>query len=770
MKKNLLVFNVLLCCFFWQINNAQNTIGNFRTKRTGNWNSTTSWQYRTPIGWVDTTLTPDTFSVISIQNGHIITLNSNVGCGDIHLNTAGVIACGTYQLSVSGKIRSYTGTSDTSISDANYTNATNPSASNITCTSGKVKFIGSSRNITNTGEWGANGLTTNAIVEFALDSGNTGILNTSFKASTIIISSGIINMGSNRLAPDKGSIGQGDLTIGSGAIMQSAASAAGTPVISRTTTSGTGRSGTFNLNGTLRLTGNSPYIEFTSVIINSGGTIEYAGTNQAWVNNSFTGSASFNNYYNVTLQGTSVTKTTVPSLSIQINGTLLIQGSSTLSLGNASVISFGSSSTLEYNGSSIQSTGNTPAEWPISNGPVNVCVNNANGLNLGISRTISGTLKLTNGIIFSTNTNYLTLDTNATCNNASNSSFVSGPLRKNGKNAFTFPIGKLGVGLQPLEISAPDSVSDSFIAEYIRINPYQLGYKVSGMLTKVSACEYWNLNHSSGSSKVYISIYGNNNSGCNPSTGSAYFSGGGSNLSDLRVAKFNLTNSTWENYGGNTIGVSPDIITTSDSISSSGQFTFGTTGANPLPVKLTQFEASYQNSTVSLKWSTASEQNSNRFEVEISRDGQFFQVLGEVKCKGNATETIHYTFTDSIIKITNSQHRYYRLKQIDNDGRYEYSKIIEVNIPIAREFQLTTQNPFYADLTINFFTPKTAIFRFQLLNSTSQILVDNYFQCKSGNNEFHLETRNLSPNIYILLISNENNLVIKKALIKSNAN
>ncbi len=87
-------------------------------------------------------------------------------------------------------------------------------------------------------------------------------------------------------------------------------------------------------------------------------------------------------------------------------------------------------------------------------------------------------MKLNNGILFTTTSNLLTLDTNATVMYASNISFVNGPIKKNGKNAFVFPVGKVGIGLQQIMISASDSVSNSFTAEYIRSSPYQLGYKV----------------------------------------------------------------------------------------------------------------------------------------------------------------------------------------------------------------------------------------------------------------------------------------------------
>lgn len=768
MKKTIIVFAVFLFLAFFitPISNAQNAVGSFRSKKSGIWTTSTNWQFKTSLGWIDTTLIPDTFSVVTIQASHSLTLNSNIGCGDLHLNNTGVINCGNYQLSLSGKIRCYTGVSDTTINDATYTNATNPSAGNITCTIGRIKFIGISRSITTSGEWGANGLTTSAMVEFAIDSGNTGILNTSFKAHTILISSGIINMGTNRLAPDKGTAGQGDLTISVGATLQSAASASGTPVISRTTSSVSGRSGNFILNGKLKLTGNSPFIEFSNLQINSSGTVEYAGANQNWINCSFTGSANFSNYANVTLQGTSVVKTTNPSIAMTITGTMLIQGSASLGIGSAGSISYGPSSTLEYNGSIQQNTGNNPAEWPSVNGPINLCINNSNGIILGIPRIITGNLKLKNGLFYTNSTNLITLDTNASVTNASNLSFVNGPIKKIGKSVFVFPVGKVGVGLQQIMITPTDSLNNGFTAEYIRSSPYQLGYKVSGMLTKVSGCEYWTLVHNSGNSKIFVALYGNNNSGCSPSSGAAYFTGAGANISDLKVARFNNSNTTWENCGGTSLGTSPDIITTSDSINAYGIFTFGTTSSNPLPVTLIEFKAFSTASIVNITWTTATEHNSNCFHLEYSEDGNNFQLLGIVKSKGNSIENINYFFVDSTNLNWKPAIRYYRLKQIDEDGNYEYSKIIKSDCTPIPNINITINNPFYHFILLNTSVRNVIIIEYDLFDLKSNLITSGQYLCTKGNNKIEIETTQVPSGTYFIVLKTADTMLARRIIIK----
>ncbi|MBA9078564.1 hypothetical protein FHS90_003294 [Rufibacter quisquiliarum] len=96
----------------------------------------------------------------------------------------------------------------------------------------------------------------------------------------------------------------------------------------------------------------------------------------------------------------------------------------------------------------------------------------------------------------------------------------------------------------------------------------------------------------------------------------------------------------------------------------------------PLPVSLTRFEGVSRNGAVELVWTTATEINNDRFEIERSANGKDFVKVGEVKGSGNTSVIIDYAFTDrSAAKGT----AYYRLRQVDLDGTTEYSKVISVN-------------------------------------------------------------------------------------------
>ncbi|OKL41205.1 hypothetical protein [Pontibacter flavimaris] len=95
----------------------------------------------------------------------------------------------------------------------------------------------------------------------------------------------------------------------------------------------------------------------------------------------------------------------------------------------------------------------------------------------------------------------------------------------------------------------------------------------------------------------------------------------------------------------------------------------------PLPVELASFEGKVTQSGISLEWETASEQNNSHFEVERSADGKTFAALGSVPGNGNSSVSLAYSYLD---KYPLEGMNYYRLKQVDVDGRYEYSKVVAV--------------------------------------------------------------------------------------------
>ncbi|MBC5994701.1 hypothetical protein [Pontibacter cellulosilyticus] len=111
----------------------------------------------------------------------------------------------------------------------------------------------------------------------------------------------------------------------------------------------------------------------------------------------------------------------------------------------------------------------------------------------------------------------------------------------------------------------------------------------------------------------------------------------------------------------------------------------------PLAVELTSFKGIATKSGVNLKWETASEENNSHFEVERSADGKAYEQIAKINGHGNSNIAQKYSFVDvSSMQGTN----YYRLKQVDYDGKFAYSNTIAVENTLASAMQVTmSPNP-----------------------------------------------------------------------------
>jgi Secretion system C-terminal sorting domain len=107
---------------------------------------------------------------------------------------------------------------------------------------------------------------------------------------------------------------------------------------------------------------------------------------------------------------------------------------------------------------------------------------------------------------------------------------------------------------------------------------------------------------------------------------------------------------------------------------------FKIVSATPLPIKLISFDAKAQENQVQLTWKTSSEINSSGFEIERSENGKDFTKIGYVKSdanNGNSNEKLGYSFIDEMPMEGNN---FYRLKQLDIDGKFEFSTIKSAKI------------------------------------------------------------------------------------------
>ncbi len=164
-----------------------------------------------------------------------------------------------------------------------------------------------------------------------------------------------------------------------------------------------------------------------------------------------------------------------------------------------------------------------------------------------------------------------------------------------------------------------------------------------------------------------------------------------------------------------------------------------------LPVTLLDFSGRLENKFVSLKWSTSTELNSKYFDVEKSPDGTDFHSIGQVDAAGYSTVQRNYGMNDRQV----NEYNYYRLKMVDIDGRFVYSKIILIKNPNAQQNVWVINNPFHSFIDVRFAkTPQQKI-QVELLNMAGARV---YFKEFGIGNEVRVDLSNthLSAASYML--------------------
>jgi len=155
---------------------------------------------------------------------------------------------------------------------------------------------------------------------------------------------------------------------------------------------------------------------------------------------------------------------------------------------------------------------------------------------------------------------------------------------------------------------------------------------------------------------------------------------------------------------------------------------------NALPVQLTSFTGVAVDHVNRLDWTTVTETNCNYFDVERSNDGNHFSSIGNVQGAGNSTSSNNYTFND---ENPFPGVNYYRLKQMDYDGNYQYSSVIN----------LINEN-LYTVNAIDVYSLQG-----QLISSV-KTTDENYV------------VRNLAPGAYLLNLHTSKGMIVKKVMCR----
>jgi hypothetical protein len=168
-----------------------------------------------------------------------------------------------------------------------------------------------------------------------------------------------------------------------------------------------------------------------------------------------------------------------------------------------------------------------------------------------------------------------------------------------------------------------------------------------------------------------------------------------------------------------------------------------------VPVELVSFSYSVEGNTVNLSWSTATELNNRGFEIQRSLNETNWSTIGFREGKGTTSEPQQYSYSDNLSGVESSR-LYYRLKQIDFDGSFEYSNTLEVGVvPSTYSLSQNYPNPFNPSTKIKYSIPQSSnvvIKVFNVVGDEVSTLVDG--QKQAGTYELTFNAENLPSGVY----------------------
>jgi hypothetical protein len=725
---------------------GQNT-GDFRSVQNGNWGDLTTWQTYNGSSWIPASTIPDSTSsvAITILNPHNVTVAATIGVrnvtvdagatitavGDsviLYITAEGMTVNGS--LTLSGNvptaapftISKTTGTltiGNSGIVNYNQTGTTKPALPSAIWLAGATLNVNSIGLVSSTG-WNAGGNQNFSNINWNVPT-QTGSFGWGFTNSTVSGTIAILNTNSGRVQFFGGS--SGTLNIMGDLIVSGPANA---------TNNGTS-SGT---NDTLNIYGN--------VNVNTTGNFSLSRGSQSGV-----GTAIWNFYGDSVkiIAGTMQNSNTTPDgakFIFKKNGTQYFTLVPTALSGNATPIEIGAGAAV-----SLLS-------------PVNVT-----------------TLYLSGGIIASSASNplimgwwtgtTLTSGTVSPTAPGSSTSYISGPMAylyatAAGSTTKSYPIGKGGI-YRPLVLflTQTDATLSTYTAEMFNTTPSANAFP--GTLNKVSDIYYFTISEGAGGSGF--------------TAGSVLLNyGTGDGVSDalnLRIAQGpSAGGGAWIDLGGTGTGSPTGTITSTTAFTNltNKVFTLANNigGSNVLPVELTSFTACSNGRNVQINWVTKTELNSNIFEIERSVKSTIGESVkwvsvGSVLASGTSISTSKYSYMDKNLQDGVYQ---YRLKMIDYDGSYEYSNVIETEIALPKNFELSQNfpNPFNPLTRINYSLPINSKVILEVYNITGERISQLVNEEKTaGNYTVEFDSDKLSSGLYIYQLRIGNFVQTRKMIL-----
>jgi len=230
----------------------------------------------------------------------------------------------------------------------------------------------------------------------------------------------------------------------------------------------------------------------------------------------------------------------------------------------------------------------------------------------------------------------------------------------------------------------------------------------------------------------------------------------------LELASFNRTACRLAHYQGGQWELGTSDLSASGSdpyfVSRSGFTSFSPFAVGMgevLPVTWLDVSGEHKNGHNYIYWATANETDNSYFVIEASSDGNNFSGIGEMSSKGNGNDLHKYTFVHNRLI---SDVYYYRIKQVDVNGRYSYSKVIKISgqLPFVL-LQRIYPNPVKNKATLEIVAKNTVDISVTLSGVSGKVIISKELHLVRGVNKPELDMSGLPAGVYILSFKDNNN-------------
>ena len=173
-----------------------------------------------------------------------------------------------------------------------------------------------------------------------------------------------------------------------------------------------------------------------------------------------------------------------------------------------------------------------------------------------------------------------------------------------------------------------------------------------------------------------------------------------------------------------------------------------------LPVKLESFNGAYKNEKVKLNWTTSSEVNFSRFEVEKGTNGVEYDEAGIVFANGNPASTTKYEFPDDLSSVS-SGIVYYRLKMVDDDGAFSYSPVVVIRKEVNVSAGLSVfPNPSSGNiLQLRLFAESKGAVQIKIFDLNGKFLFKQVQSVSDGSNSITVKLPALNNGVYMMQVT-----------------